>query len=428
MTADANEQGTVRYMRCASCGNMNPAMASVCARCGKPLHATPPAGVSSPAQRSVVAPGVPQVTCAKCLHSFPLGSKFCGYCGTALPTTATPMATLPAKGQPPASPVRPVVPSPPRPASGSAPPPLPKPVARPLPTPAPRPVAAPPPTPQPSVVPPPRTPLPLPRPTGAPPLPRPPVTPPRNISGPTLEGTVVFPGLRVAARIEARISEKKADGTLGRAVPITQEAFIGRENCDFNYPQDTLISPRHASVSVREGKVVLKDLNSQSGAFVRQRQDTELSPGDIFLLGRELFRFATQNLDESLSRQSADGTAAWGVPRLQKGPLTAKLEHIRLNGEVVAEFRLDKPETTLGRTTGDLIFKDDPYMSGTHARIVAQPGRFLLQDLRSRNGVYRRVRTEVELADGDEFFTGEQLFHVDVKNVEPSAEREPLVR
>jgi pSer/pThr/pTyr-binding forkhead associated (FHA) protein len=49
---------------------------------------------------------------------------------------------------------------------------------------------------------------------------------------------------------------------------------------------------------------------------------------------------------------------------------------------------------------------------------VAQPGRFLLQDLRSRNGVYRRVRAEVELRDGDEFFMGEQLFHVEVKTPE----------
>jgi pSer/pThr/pTyr-binding forkhead associated (FHA) protein len=104
----------------------------------------------------------------------------------------------------------------------------------------------------------------------------------------------------------------------------------------------------------------------------------------------------------------------WSVPKLQRGPLTSKLEHIKLNGEVVAEFMLDKPETTLGRTQGDLVFKDDPYMSGMHARIVAQPGRFLLQDLRSRNGVYRRVRSEVVLTDGDEFFMGEQLFHVDI--------------
>jgi len=229
---------------------------------------------------------------------------------------------------------------------------------------------------------------------------------------------VVFTGLHVA-QIEANISEKKPDGTAGKTLTITKETLVGRENCDLSYPRDTLLSMRHASLAVREGKLLLKDLGSQSGSFLRQRQDGELSPGDIFLLGRELFRFTTQSLDEAQAKDAAQGTVAWTVPpKLQKGPLTAKLEHIKLNGEIVAEFKLEKPETTLGRTTGDLVFKDDPYMSGTHARIVAQPGRFLLQDLRSRNGVYRRVRTEVELRDGDEFFMGEQLFHVEVKTLE----------
>jgi len=230
-------------------------------------------------------------------------------------------------------------------------------------------------------------------------------------------GTVVFQGLRAAPGLDAKISEKKPDGTFGRTVAVTRETIIGRENCDLSYPQDMLLSPRHASVALRNGKLVLKDLNSQNGSFIRQRGDTELTPGDVFLLGRELFRFVTQSLDESAHRDLTEGTVVWGVPRLQKGPLTAKLEHIKLNGEVVAEFRLDKPEITLGRTTGDLVFKDDPYMSGSHARIVAQPGRFLLQDLRSRNGVYRRVRADFDLSDGDEFFMGEQLFRVDLKNL-----------
>jgi pSer/pThr/pTyr-binding forkhead associated (FHA) protein len=227
---------------------------------------------------------------------------------------------------------------------------------------------------------------------------------------------MVFPGLRAGPRIEAKVSEKRPDGTLGRTVTISKETLIGRENCDLSYPNDTLLSPRHASVAVREGKLMLKDLSSQNGSFIRQRQDTELTPGDVFLLGRELFRFTTQSLDESVGKEPVEGTVVWGIPRLQKGPLTAKLEHIKLNGEVVAEFKLDKPETTLGRTQGDLVFKDDPYMSGSHARIVAQPGRFILQDLRSRNGVYRRLRKEIELTDGDEFFMGEQLFHVDFKS------------
>jgi pSer/pThr/pTyr-binding forkhead associated (FHA) protein len=218
------------------------------------------------------------------------------------------------------------------------------------------------------------------------------------------------------AQVVAKVSEKKPDGSLGKTLSIMKETIIGRENCDLNYPHDLLLSPRHASIALRDDKLMLRDLGSQNGSYVRQRLDTELSPGDIFLLGRELFRFTTQSLDEALNKNAAQGTVMWsGPPKLQKGPISAKLEHIKLNGEVVAEFKLEKPETTLGRSTGDLIFKEDPYMSGTHARIVTQPGRFVLQDLRSRNGVYRRVRNEVELADGDEFFMGEQLFRVEVK-------------
>jgi len=244
-------------------------------------------------------------------------------------------------------------------------------------------------------------------------------TPPKPVPAPRApspEGTVVFTGLRVP-RIEASVSEKKPDGSAGKTVSIVKETLIGRTDCDVNYPDDALLSPRHGALLVREGKLYLRDLGSQNGTFLRQRQDSELLPGDVFLLGRELFRFTTQSLDEA--QNSPQGTLVWtGSPKLQRGPVTAKLEHIKLTGEVIEEFRLEKSETTFGRTTGDLIFKDDPYMSGTHGRIVAQPGRFLLQDLRSRNGIYRRIRTEVELQDGDEFFLGEQLFRVEVKPLE----------
>jgi len=47
-----------------------------------------------------------------------------------------------------------------------------------------------------------------------------------------------------------------------------------------------------------------------------------------------------------------------------------KLERIHLSGEPIESFKIEKPETTLGRTKGDLTFKTDPYMSGEHAKIV----------------------------------------------------------
>ncbi len=225
----------------------------------------------------------------------------------------------------------------------------------------------------------------------------------------------MFPGLR-APQIEACVCERLPDGSTGAPIPIQKETSIGREGCDLNFPEDVLLSPRHASLTIREGRLFLKDLGSANGTYIRQRQDMELSPGDVFLLGQGLFRFKTESLDESQNPPSPQGTMMWdAAPRLTRGPLTAKLEQIKLSGEVVAEYRLDKPETTLGRATGDLVFKDDRYMSGTHARIVAQPGRFILQDLRSRNGVYRRLRQEAELQDRDEFFMGERIFRVEIK-------------
>jgi pSer/pThr/pTyr-binding forkhead associated (FHA) protein len=226
-------------------------------------------------------------------------------------------------------------------------------------------------------------------------------------------GTQVFTGLH-AATVEAALVEIKADDSRGKTMRIVKETFIGRGMCDASYPNDALLSLRHAAVQKRQGKVYLRDLDSVNGTFLKQRQDSELHAGDVFVLGRQIFRFVTPRLDESPA--AAQGTIVMsGAPKFQQGPVTAKLEHIQLSGEVIEEFSLEKPQTTLGRVSGDLVFGDDPYMSGSHARIIAQPGRFILRDLKSRNGIYRRIRGEVELADGDEFFMGEQRFRAEIK-------------
>jgi pSer/pThr/pTyr-binding forkhead associated (FHA) protein len=223
----------------------------------------------------------------------------------------------------------------------------------------------------------------------------------------------VFTGLHVPT-VEASLLEIKQDGSTGNRVRITKETLIGRIDCDINRSADSLLSARHASLSLRGEKLCLRDLDSQNGTFIKQRQDTELASGDVFLIGRELFRFHVQASEDNAAE--TEGTrVVMGMPNLQSPPPSAKLERIQLNGTAVETFDLGKPETTLGRTKGDLVFKNDPYMSGTHARIVLQSGRFILQDLKSRNGVYRRIRTEVELQNGDEFFLGEQIFRVELK-------------
>jgi len=209
MTDEANEQGTVRYMRCAFCGNMNPASSPTCERCGQPQYAAgaPQAQPMplAPPPRGPAAGGVPQVQCPKCGKSFPLGSKFCGYCGTHLPAAAPVVAPPPVVVQPPVAPPRPVAPPPPPAPRPMAPPP-PPPVARPTPGPPPRPMAPPPP--RPAVPPPPAArpvvgPPPPQRPSAPPPpppVPRP-AAPPLNAPNAPGGGTMVFSGLRAEPRI-----------------------------------------------------------------------------------------------------------------------------------------------------------------------------------------------------------------------------------
>ena len=373
MPEEDNEQGTIRYVRCPSCGMPNPATAATCFRCGKSMHGES----AGPAPQAKAASPQAEVICGKCKKALPPGSKFCGFCGAPIP--------------------------PPAPAPERA-------VAPPAPAEAPskRPQSAAPAEATPEMQPPSQS---------AKKAEQHAPTVPTPVPGGSPQGTQIFSGLKVV-KIDASIVEIKSDDSPGKTIRIVKDTLIGRTGCDLSFPNDALLSQRHASLNKREGKLVLKDLGSQNGTFVKQRQDTELLPGDVFVLGRELFRFTTTRMEEA-PQQNGMGTAVMsGAPNLQTGPVTAKLEHIQLSGDVVKEWSLDKPETNIGRTTGDLTFSDDPYMSGKHARIVAQPGHFILQDMKSRNGIYRRIRESVTLQNGDEFFLGEERFRVDIKVIE----------
>ncbi|MBZ5515776.1 MAG: FHA domain-containing protein [Acidobacteriia bacterium] len=393
MANETSEQGTIRYTRCPACGAPNPANAAACARCGKPMP-----GKESATSPPPSAPTVAVLTCPRCRKALPVGSRFCGFCGAPLTVAPPPAVAKPApQQQAPTQPVQAVQPRVPRP--------IPRPVAPAPPPPPPRPVVSRPPAP-----------VPPPIPAAAPPPPPPPqpAAPPQPAEAPPVgEETQVFRGLHIP-KVEASLLELKQDGSVGNSVRVSKETSIGRSNCDITFSADALLSPRHASLAVRKEKLHLRDLGSQNGTFIKQRESTDLADGDVFLIGRELFKFSLQPTEEA-STETEGTQVIMGLPSLQAPAVSGKLDRIQLNGEVIESYKLEKSETTLGRTKGDLIFKNDPYMSGMHARIVAQSGRFILQDLKSRNGVYRRLRKEVELRNGDEFFLGEQIFRVELK-------------
>lgn len=68
------------------------------------------------------------------------------------------------------------------------------------------------------------------------------------------------------------------------------QLMIGREACDINFPNDPYLSKQHAQLSWHNGRVVIKDLGTKNGVFVRIDESVRLHHGDYISLGKELLR------------------------------------------------------------------------------------------------------------------------------------------
>jgi DNA-binding winged helix-turn-helix (wHTH) protein len=69
-------------------------------------------------------------------------------------------------------------------------------------------------------------------------------------------------------------------------------------------------------------------------------------------------------------------------------------------------------ENVIGRDPDVAVRIEAPGVSRRHARILAEGGRFVLEDLKSKNGTYLRdvrLSPSAELADGDEVRLGQTL-------------------
>jgi pSer/pThr/pTyr-binding forkhead associated (FHA) protein len=80
-----------------------------------------------------------------------------------------------------------------------------------------------------------------------------------------------------------------------------------------------------------------------------------------------------------------------------------------------AAYPLRNPEVLLGRERGDVVFRDDGYVSASHARVVARDGRVFLSDLGSSNGTFFRMRQSRTVPAGSFLLIGQQLFKVELR-------------
>ncbi|MCA9533976.1 MAG: FHA domain-containing protein, partial [Myxococcales bacterium] len=94
----------------------------------------------------------------------------------------------------------------------------------------------------------------------------------------------------------------------------------------------------------------------------------------------------------------------------------ARLVSILKDGSDGQAFPLKEGSTDIGRSEGDIVLADDPYLSPRHARVRGASGRFYLRDLDSANGVYMRLTAPADLVSGDHILIGQQVLRFELLN------------
>ena len=163
---------------------------------------------------------------------------------------------------------------------------------------------------------------------------------------------------------------------------------IGRSGCDITFPEDNLLSNRHASVVGEGGRYTLVDGGSPAGVFMRMTEAKKhaVRDGDLIRCGRQFLLFSHKND-------------------------TPKFHHFDHLGKEHGKYEIGSKAMVLGRMAPDITLNsDDNSLSRRHLALVADNGRIYAKDLGSANGSFLRVRDSVALGQGDRFFIGQQEF------------------
>jgi pSer/pThr/pTyr-binding forkhead associated (FHA) protein len=106
---------------------------------------------------------------------------------------------------------------------------------------------------------------------------------------PADDGTYFFASPRRPSNM--RVVQALRGGDTGLAYRAPSDVVsVGREGNDINFPDDPFISGHHAQITFEGGRVVLTDLNSKNGTFLRIGHEQVLKHGDYVFMGQQLLR------------------------------------------------------------------------------------------------------------------------------------------
>jgi pSer/pThr/pTyr-binding forkhead associated (FHA) protein len=208
---------------------------------------------------------------------------------------------------------------------------------------------------------------------------------------------------------KARLILIRGDGMDGLSYHLKADQHIVGRSGQLEFPDDPFVSPKHANFFYRDGRLVVRDEGSLNGVYVRVRGGLEISAGDTFLAGEQLFRL--DPTPKASDGADSDGTFFYSSPNY---PSAFRINQILEGGSIGMTVCARGSTLTIGREDGDLNFPGDVFMSAKHCSVEEREGKFVLTDHESRNGSYVRIKAERGLTHGDYVFIGRKLLRVEL--------------
>ncbi len=204
------------------------------------------------------------------------------------------------------------------------------------------------------------------------------------------------------------------DGSDGQRFPLSGEyAVVGRAGADIAFEDDRFLARQHARFERGgDGNVRIHPLDTLNGVFRKADAPIDLHDGMTILVGREVLRYERVDAEETkVHPLIRHGVALFGSPpREPWGRFIA----IVPSGGYRDVRHLAGEEIVLGREEGDIVFRDDAFMSRKHAAVTWDGKKAQITDLGSSNGTFVRVTGSTLIKHGDHVRMGDQLLRIEL--------------
>lgn len=208
---------------------------------------------------------------------------------------------------------------------------------------------------------------------------------------------------------KARLILIRGDGMDGLSYHLKAEQHVLGRSGQLEFPDDEFISPRHANFFYRDRHLVIRDEDSLNGVYHRVRGSTELSPGDSFMAGDQLFQIDLSPV--ASDGADPEGTYFYSSPKFSSG---FRLSQVLIGGAVGMTVCARGSSLTVGREDCDMNFPNDAHVSIKHCSVETAGNKFRLTDHDTLNGTYVRIKSETQLGQGDYVAIGRKLMRVEL--------------